>query len=52
MKYVYGTTAILLAIGTAAYFYLQDKDGKAAEDQANAQGTEAVSEVEEPATNI
>jgi uncharacterized protein (UPF0333 family) len=52
MKFVYAGVAVLAAVGTAAYFYLQDKDGKAAEDQANAQRAEATAEAEESAANI
>lgn len=52
MKYVIGATAVLAAIGTAAYFYLQDKDGQAAEAQAeNQQATDDMAS-DEPAANI
>ena len=48
MKYVIGAGAVLVAIGTAAYFYLQDKDGQAAEDRA----AEKAAAAEEPVTPI
>lgn len=48
MKYVIGAAAVVAAIGTAAYFYLQDKDGQAAEAQAEATVDETVT----PETNI
>ncbi len=47
MRYVLGTAALLAAIGTAAYFYMQDQDGQAAEAKADA--PEATPE---PETNI
>lgn len=37
MKYVLGAGAVLAALGTAAYFYIQHADGVAAEEaKANA----------------
>lgn len=40
MKYILGATAVIAAIGTAAYFYLQDKDGQAAEERAGSKAAE------------
>ena len=52
MKYVIGATAVLAAVGTAVYFYMQDKDGQAAEAQAEAQQAASDTMPEEPAANI
>lgn len=46
MKYVLGATAVLAAIGAGVYFYMQNEDGKAAEDQANQAGGESTAEPE------
>lgn len=51
MKYVFGGLAVVAAIGTGVYFYLQDKDGQAAEAQATP-NEETVADVEDPAANI
>lgn len=51
MKYAIGGFAVVAAIGTGIYFYLQDKDGRAAEAQANA-AEETVADVEESAASI
>jgi hypothetical protein len=41
MKYVLGAGAVIAALGTAAYLYLQHVDGVAAEQaKANAAGAE------------
>lgn len=52
MKYVIGATAVLAAIGTAAYFYLQDKDADAYDERKANNQAEATAEAEEPAANI
>lgn len=48
MKYVIGATAVLAAIGTAAYFYLQDKDADAYDEQKANKAEAAADAVEEP----
>lgn len=45
MKYVLGTVAVIAAVGTAAYFYMQDKDGQAAEAKAAAPDAEETESV-------
>jgi uncharacterized protein (UPF0333 family) len=46
MKYVIGSVAVLAAIGTAAYFYMQDQDGQKAEAR-NAERAAAAEETAE-----
>lgn len=41
MKYVLGTAAVIIAISAAAFLYVQNEDGKAAE--AKAADTESAS---------